>query len=103
MRINISGVNLSITRDMRAYAEYRFFTSIAPHQLKIREVDVVLRRDSASNRRFLCMVIVDLASSDRIKTQARSAYPAAAIDRTADRAAWLIRRRAVRHDGVARE
>jgi ribosome-associated translation inhibitor RaiA len=90
----MSGVNLSISNDMRAYAEYRFFTSIAPHELEIRAMDVVLRRDSASNRQFLCTVVVDLASSDRIKTQARGAYLTAAIDRTADRTAWLVRRRA---------
>jgi len=94
MRINVSGVNVPIADDKRAYAEYRFFTSIAPHDMSIRAVDVVIRRDSAAHRSFLCAVVVDLGSSGRIKTQARAAHPSAAIDRAADRAAWLVRRRA---------
>ena len=75
MRINVSGVNIPITDDKRAYAEYRFFTSIAPHDMSIRAVDVVIRRDSAANRSFLCAVVVDLGSSGRIKTQARAVHP----------------------------
>jgi ribosome-associated translation inhibitor RaiA len=94
MRINVSGVNGPITDDKRAYAEYRFFTSIAQHDMSIRAVDVVIRRDSASHRSFLCTVVVDLGSSGQIRTQARAAHPSAAIDRAADRTAWLVRRRA---------
>jgi ribosome-associated translation inhibitor RaiA len=94
VRINVSGVNVPITNDQRGYAEYRFFTAIAPHERTIRAVDVVIRRDVARNRSFLCTVVVDLGSSVRIKTQARAAHPSAAIDRAADRAAWLVRRRA---------
>ena len=94
MRINVAGVNVPITNDQRAYAEYRFFTSIAPHDMSIRAVDVVIRRDSAAHHSFLCRVEVNLGSSGRIKTQARAAHPSAAIDRAADRAAWLVRRRA---------
>jgi ribosomal subunit interface protein len=94
MRITVSGVNISITDDKRVYVEYRFFTSIAPHHVRIRSVDVVIRRDSSSNRSFLCKVVVDLGSSGRIKTQARAVHPSAAIDRAADRTAWLVGRRA---------
>ena len=94
MRIKVSGVDTLITGDNRRYAEYRVFTSIAPHDLKIRSVEVVIRRDSASTRSFLCTVLVDLGSSGRIKTQARAVHPSAAIDRAADRTAWLVDRRA---------
>jgi ribosomal subunit interface protein len=93
MRIRVSGVNVSINSDTRAYAEYRFFTSIAPYAMRIRAVEVVIRCDSASNRSFLCTAVVDLGSSGRIKTQARGAHPTAAIDRAADRTARLVRRR----------
>lgn len=51
-------------------------------------------RDSASNRSFLCTVVVDLGALGRIKTQARAVHPSAAIDRAADRTAWLVSRRA---------
>jgi len=94
MRIKISGIDVPVTHDSRGYAEYRFFISIAPYEPRIRAVDVVIRRDSASARSFLCTVCVDLGSSGRIKTQARAAGPSAAIDRAADRTAWLVRRRA---------
>jgi ribosome-associated translation inhibitor RaiA len=94
MRIKVSGVDVSITNDQRAYTEYRVFTSIAPHGMRIRAVDVVIRRDSAPNRSFVCTIVIDLDSSGRIKTQARGAHPSAAIDRAADRTAWLVRRHA---------
>jgi ribosome-associated translation inhibitor RaiA len=93
MRIKVSGIDVPITNDNRGYAEYRFFISIVPYEMRIRAVDVVIRRDSASNRAFLCTVVVDLGASGRIKTQARAARPSAAIDRAADRTAWLVRRR----------
>jgi ribosome-associated translation inhibitor RaiA len=94
MRITVSGIDVSTTNGNRGYAEYRFFISIAPYEPRIRAVDVVIRRDSASASSFLCTVVVDLGSSGRIKTQARAARPSAAIDRAADRTAWLVRRRA---------
>ena len=94
MRIKVSAVDIPITDDKRAYAEYRLFTAIAPYEVRIRSVDVVIRSGSAANRSFLCRVVVDLGSSGRIKTQARAVHPTAAIDRAADRTAWLVSRRA---------
>jgi ribosome-associated translation inhibitor RaiA len=93
MRITISGADTAITDEKRAYAEYRFFMAIAPHEALVRAVDVVVRGDSAANRQFLCAVTVDLGPSGRVKTQARAAHPNAAIDRAADRTAWLVGRR----------
>jgi len=97
MRINVSGVNVPISDDTRRYAEYRFFTSIAPHGLRIRTADIVIQRDSVPTRSFLCTVVVELGSRGRIKTQARADHPSAAIDRAADRTAWLVRRRALQN------
>jgi ribosome-associated translation inhibitor RaiA len=94
VRIKVSGANVPITDDKRRYVEYRFFASIAPYVMRVRVVDVVIRRDSALIRSFLCTVVVHLTSSGRIKTQARAVHPSAAIDRAADRTAWLVRRRA---------
>jgi hypothetical protein len=42
------------------------------------------------------MVTLELGSGDRIKTQARGGHPTAAIDRAADRAAWLLHHRTER-------
>lgn len=93
MRITLSGINTAIPDNTRAYAEYRLFTSAARHEELVRSVDVVVRRDSRATRQFLCAVSVDLGPSGRIKTQARAAYPIAAIDRAAERMAWLLDRR----------
>jgi ribosome-associated translation inhibitor RaiA len=92
MRITVSSVNAP-TADNHAYAEYRFFTSIAQYEGQVRSVAVVVRRDPAVNRRFLCTVVIDLGPSGRVKTQARATYPNAAIDRAADRIAWLVSHR----------
>jgi ribosome-associated translation inhibitor RaiA len=97
MRITVSGVNTPVTDEKRAYAEYRFFTSIAPYEAQIRAVDVAVKRDSAATRQFLCTVAIDLRGDGPVKTQARAAHPTAAIDRAADRAAWLVGRRIGRH------
>ena len=93
MRIRISGIDTPIADEKRAYAEYRFFTSIAPYEPQVGAVDVVVGRKSTAHRQFLCTVTVDLGRSGHIKTQARAVHPSAAIDRAADRTAWLIGRR----------
>jgi ribosome-associated translation inhibitor RaiA len=94
MRIKVSGMNSTITNDKRVYAEYRFFAAIAPYEVRIRSVDVAIRSASAADRSFLCRVVVDLGTSGCLTTQARAIHPTAAIDRAADRTAWLVSRRA---------
>lgn len=93
MRIKISGLDASIADEKRAYAEYRFFTSIASYEPQVGAVDVVVGRELTTSRQFRCTVIVDLGRSGHVKTQARAMHPSAAIDRAADRTAWLIGRR----------
>ena len=93
MRIRISGIDTPVAGEKRAYAEYRVFTSIAPYELRVGVVDVVVRRDITARRQFVCTVAVDLGPSGQVKTQARATHPSAAIDRAADRTAWLVRRR----------
>ena len=94
MRIRVSAINTSLTDEKRAYAEYRVFTALAPYEAGIQSADVVLRQDSAATCQFLCAVTVDLHGIDHVKTQARAVHSTAAIDRAADRAAWLVGRRA---------
>jgi hypothetical protein len=38
-------------------------------------------------------MVLDLGPAGRVKTQARGRHPEAAIDRAAERAAWLLDRR----------
>jgi ribosome-associated translation inhibitor RaiA len=93
MRITFSSVNFPVTDYQRVYAEYRFFRAIARHEALVRAVEVTVRRDAAAKRPFLCTVTADLAPSGTVKTQARAAHQTAAIDRTAERLAWLLERR----------
>jgi ribosome-associated translation inhibitor RaiA len=90
MQIRVSGIDASVTGEKRAYAEYRFFAAIAPYETRIRAIDVVLTRQRAANRQFLCTVRVDLSGGGDVKTQARAVHPIAAIDRAAERTAWLV-------------
>jgi ribosome-associated translation inhibitor RaiA len=87
----VSGIDGPVSDEKRAYAEYRFFTAIAQHETRVRAIDVTLKRDR--HRRYLCTVSVDLSTAGHVKTQARAVHPIAAIDRAADRAAWLVCRR----------
>jgi len=90
MRIRVSGIDDSVTDEQRAYAEYRFFAAIAPYETRIRAMDVALTRHRAASRQFLCTVRVDLSGAGCVKTQARGVHPIAAIDRAAERTAWLV-------------
>ena len=100
MRIRISGHDTPIADEKRAYAEYRFFASIARYEPQVGAVDVVVGQELTARRQFLCTVTVDLGSAGHIKTQARAMQPSVAIDRAADRTAWLIGRRVGRDFSV---
>ena len=97
MRIRVSGIDASVTDEKRAYAEYCFFAAIAPYETRIRAMDVVLTRQRAASRQFLCTVRVDLSGAGHVKTQARAVHPVAAIERAAERTAWLVGRRTGQH------
>jgi ribosome-associated translation inhibitor RaiA len=97
MRIRVSNINTPVTDEKHTYAEYRFFTAIAPYERSICAVNVLVGRPSPLDRQFICTVTVDLGASGHVKTQARALHPHAAIDRAADRTAWLVGRR-VRSD-----
>ena len=100
MRIRISGIETPNVDATRAYAEYRFFRVLAPYEPQVGAVDVRVGQEVAARRQFLCTVTVDLGNSGHIKTQARAMHPGAAIDRAADRTAWLIGRRIGREFSV---
>jgi len=100
MRIRISSIDTPIASEKRAYAEYRFFTSIAPYDPQVGAVDVVVGRELGARGQFRCTVAVDLGPSGYVRTQARAMHPNAAIDRAADRIAWLIGRRVGRNFSV---
>ncbi len=93
MRISLSGAHVSVTDFLRAYVEYRLFTSVARHHAAVARADVHIRHETPGHARFVCTMALDLGRRGRVKTQARGAHPEAAIDRAAERAAWLLDRR----------
>jgi ribosome-associated translation inhibitor RaiA len=93
MRINVSAGNAALIDEKRPYAEYRLFSALAPYETRIRSVEVRLTLEPLARARCLCAVTVDLRGMDRLETRARAVHAVAAIDRAADRAARLVRRR----------
>jgi ribosomal subunit interface protein len=93
MRISLSGAHVPVTDPLRAYVEYRLFTSVARHHASVQRADVLVRREATGHPRFVCTMSLDLGPAGRVKTQARGRHPEAAIDRAAERAAWLLDRR----------
>lgn len=93
MRIMFSGANDIVTDRVRAYTEYRMFTSIARYGNLVRAVQVTLRPRAHNREGFLCEVVIDAAPSGQIKVQARGTHPTAAIDRVCERAGRLLGQR----------
>jgi len=90
MQFVLTATGLTISSQLRAYAEYRFFTSIARYATGVRAVHVTLRLDGGVYR---CTATIELASFGPLTIQARAPHPNAAIDLLAERAARLLSRR----------
>jgi ribosome-associated translation inhibitor RaiA len=93
MRIMLSGAHDLVTDRMRAYTEYRMFTSIARYGALVQAIYVTLQPRARNREGFLCGVVIDLGPSGQVKVQARGAHPTAAIDRVCERAGRLLGRR----------
>jgi ribosome-associated translation inhibitor RaiA len=86
----LTGNRLAISNELRAYAEYRFFTRIARYASAIGVVEMTVRYDGDL---YFCTAAVDPARAEGFTVQARARHPNAAIDRVADRAAQRLSRR----------
>ena len=86
----LSGGDDIVTDRIRAYTEYRMFTSIARYGTRVRGVYVTLQRRTHHRKGFLVSVVIDLGRTDQIKTQALGPHPTAAIDRVCERAERLL-------------
>jgi len=94
MRITLTATDVSISDPLRGYTAYRVFTRLSRHESLVRAVAVEIGRDALRPALFLCTIHIDLTTFAPIKTQARRRQPGKAIDRAAERAAWLLTRRA---------
>jgi ribosome-associated translation inhibitor RaiA len=90
MQFLLTADGLAISNQLRAYAEYRFFTKVARHASTISVVQITVRCDGDV---YFCTAAVDETRAEGFTVQARAAHPNAAIDKVADRAARLLSRR----------
>jgi ribosome-associated translation inhibitor RaiA len=88
MHIQIDG-DESISRQTRAYAEYRLFAALAPlsDARRFGNVSLVLRREKNRRRggRVVCAVAVEARDGVVARFKAAGTHPYEAIDRAVDR------------------
>ena len=97
MRMPLTGKGVIITDRLQTYVEYRLFTGIARYQNLIRRINVTLEHKRGNRGQFMCVVAVDMESSEQIKIRAYGAHPNAAIDRAADRTSLRLSHRSSHH------
>ena len=86
MRVLVSSVGAPVDAQLRTYAEYRIFSTLATHD-NVAGARVELR---AENDSVQCNVRVTLAPRGSVQAQASAAHPAAAVDRVAEQLTELI-------------
>lgn len=86
MRVVISSRGRPLEPQLRSYAEYRFFSTLAPHD-NVAGARVQLRADEEAVQ---CQVQVMLHPGGSLQARASAPHAAAAIDRAAERVAALI-------------
>jgi hypothetical protein len=78
MKIEVLNTAAGDAAQMRAYAEYRVFSRLAPLARHVAAVTVVIT--PSSDGRTLCVVTLEFESGLRIKREGRHAHPVLAID-----------------------
>jgi ribosome-associated translation inhibitor RaiA len=104
MRIEIIGDD-SISRQTRAYAEYRLFAALSQvvDTRRVRSASLVLRRPKSTRHgdAVSCTVTIELNGGEVVRLRASGDHPCAAINRAVQRLrpnSWLVR-----HDSSHRE
>ena len=93
MRIEVTGTNDSVSPQIRAYAEYRLFTTLARHARVIGRVGVILgSSEQQASGALMCEVEVRLQASGFASVLAHGPHMHAAIDLAAQRIGYVIDR-----------
>jgi ribosome-associated translation inhibitor RaiA len=93
MRIEVTANNDSVSPRIRAYAEYRLFTTLARHARVIRRVWVILGSpDPQAGGVLTCEVDVSLQASGSARVLAHGPHMHAAIDSAVERIGHVIDR-----------
>ena len=93
MRIEVTAKNDAVSPQIRAYAEYRLFTTLARHARGIQRVSVILGSpDPQAGSTFTCEVDVPLQGSGSTRVLAHGLHMHPAIDSAAARIGDVIDR-----------
>ena len=93
MRIEVTVNTDSVSARIRAYAEYRLFTTLARHERVIRRVWIILGPpDPRAGDALTCEVDVSLQASGSARVLAHGPHMHAAIDSAAERIGHVIDR-----------
>lgn len=101
MQIDVLGAPPHVTTQIRAYAEYRVFSRLAPMARDVQTVLVVLSRVRGTGK-TVCAVSADLGTAGTVRVRTRHAHPSGAIDAAADRLATAARSRVTALPAAAR-
>jgi hypothetical protein len=94
MRIHVSAPTGLATPQMRAYAEYRVFASLARFGEHVRSATVTLNPAAAgADRGVICLVDIDVGGGSPLRCRSAEPHAADAIDRAADRSRRALERR----------
>jgi ribosome-associated translation inhibitor RaiA len=93
MQISVIGPAPLMSQQVRAYAEYRLFTRLAPHARSVAAVQVTVARSTAAGGGSVCSVTADLEGCGRVRTRVRRPQMTNAIDVAAEKVARAAARR----------
>jgi hypothetical protein len=85
MQIHVIGPTPDAAPQLRAYAEYRVFSRLAPHARDVLTVQVVMTRSKTGET--VCAVCADLGAAGSTQARSRHVHPIRALDIVADKLA----------------
>jgi ribosome-associated translation inhibitor RaiA len=92
MRIEVIGPAPRLIERIRAYAEYRVFSRLAPLARDVTTVRVVVSQSPADGLTS-CSLSADLGPGGCVRTRSRRAHPTRAIDSAAEKLSAATARR----------
>lgn len=93
MQIYVTGVTPLLTQQVRAYAEYKVFSKLAPLARSVDTVQVVVTGASEADGGAICVVTADLGDAGCVRTRVRRPQATSAIDAAAENVARAAARR----------
>lgn len=93
MQIHVAGVSPLFTQQVRAYAEYKVFSRLAPFARYVELVQVVVTEGADAEGGTICVVTADLGDAGCVRTRVRRPRATGAIDIAAENVARAAARK----------